>query len=286
MKKILSLTLAFLFIFAFSVFAFAYENEVCDYANLFSAEEYSEILTQASDYSEATDISLAVLTIDTAQGLSSEEYANDYIDNLIDGEGWSENSMLFLIDMDNRNVWISTTGRAEDIYYDVDSIIDGGYDELVNGYYGQCILDMIEVAENEFEYSDSNGTDSGYYNDYGYDYGYDHNYDEYDYSYGGSSDSVDITDILIYILVGLGIGGITVFAVKSRYKNFGKGDEFDTDDVFLNLTGSNDTVISRNVVTTRIPKNNNHHRPGGGSGGGVRHSSGGGRSHGGGGRGF
>lgn len=287
MKRIISIFLAFLLISAFSLFAFAYENEVSDNANLFSGDEYSEILSRAESYSASTDISLAILTIDTAQGLTSEDYANDYHDNLIDSEGWSEDSMLFLIDMDNRNVWISTTGRAEDIYYNVDSIIDGGYDYLVDGYYGQCVLGMIDAATDIYTAYDS--SDNGYYGGYTDDYDYD--YDDYDYTYEyedyPSSDSVDITDILIYILVGLGIGGITVFAVKSRYKNFGKGDEFDTDDVFLNLTGSNDTVISRNVVTTKIPRNNNHHRPGGGSsGGGVRHSGGGGRSHGGGGRGF
>ena len=290
MKKIVSVTLVFLLMLTFSVIAFAYENDVSDNANLFSAEEHSEILSRASDFSETTEISLAILTIDFAQGLTSEEYANDYHDNLIDSEGWSEDSMLFLIDMDNRNVWISTTGRAEDVCYDVDTIIDGGYDYLVDGYYGQCILGMIDAATENYMYTDSTGSDSynGYYGgDYNgdYDYNYDYDYNG-DYDYSGGSDSVDFSDILIYIVVGLGIGGIAVFAVKSRYKNFGKGDEFDTDDVFLNLTGSNDTVISRNVVTTRIPRNNNHHRPGGGSsGGGMRHS-GGGRSHGGGGRGF
>lgn|GEM_PF-488915 len=290
MKKIISLSLAFFAFASFSVFAFAFKNEVCDYASLFSEDEYSEIVLQAHDYSAATDISLSVLTIDYAQGLSSEEYANDYIDNLIDGEGWNEDCMLFMIDMDNRNVWISTTGRAENIYYDVDSVIDGGYDYLVNGEYGQCILGMIETATDiysSYGYSSDDYYggyhDDGYYGDYEYDYGYD--YDGYsDYQ---SNDSVSITDILVYIIVGLGIGGISVFAVKSRYKNFGKGDEFDTDDVFLNLTGSNDTVISRNVITTKIPRNNNnHHRTGGGGFSGGARPSGGGRSHGGGGRGF
>lgn len=290
MKKIISLLLAVFVLASFSILAFAYESKVEDNANLFTAEEFEQITSDAADFTASKDISLAVLTIDYAQGLSSEEYANDYIDNLIDGEGWNEDCMLFMIDMDNRNVWISTTGRAENIYYDVDSVIDGGYDYLTNGEYGQCILGMIETANDMYSsYSDSSNDyydgyyDDGYYGDYEYDYGY-----EYDvYSDYQSDDSVNITDILMYIAVGLGIGGISVFAVKSRYKNFGKGDEFDTDDVFLNLTGSNDTVISRNVITTKIPKNNNnHHRTGGGGFSGGARPSGGGRSHGGGGRGF
>ena len=277
MKKIFSLLLAAVLFVSFSAFAFAYESEVKDYANLFSEDELSQIASAASDYTASSDISLSVLTINDAQGLSSEEYANDYIDNLIDNEGWNESSMLFLVDMDNRNVWVSTTGRAEDTYYDIDSIIDGGYDYLVNGEYAQCILGMIDAADNEAYFFDNEGEIvEEHYIYFPEDaFEYEHDYDV--------QRSVGITDVLIYIIVGIGIGGISVLIVKSRYKNFGKGDEFDTDDVLLNLTGTNDTVISRNVVTTRIPRNNNHHR--GGASGGVR-PSGGGRSHGGGGRSF
>lgn len=277
MKKIFSLLLAAVLFVSFSAFAFAYESEVKDYANLFNEYELSQIASAASDYTASSDISLSVLTINDAQGLSSEEYANDYIDNLIDNEDWNESSMLFLIDMDNRNVWVSTTGRAEDTYYDVDSIIDGGFDYLVNGEYAQCILGMIDAADNEAYFFDNEGEIVEEHYIY-----FPEDAFEYEYGYEDQR-SVGITDVLIYIIVGLGIGGISVLVVKSRYKNFGKGDEFDTDDVMLNLTGTNDTVISRNVVTTRIPKNNNHHHRGGT--GGAR-PSGGSRSHGGGGRSF
>ena len=83
MKKIVSVLLAVVFAASFFVFAYAYESEVNDYANLFSEDELSQIASAAADYVASTDISLSVLTINDAQGLSSEEYANDYIDNLI-----------------------------------------------------------------------------------------------------------------------------------------------------------------------------------------------------------
>ena len=285
MKRIISLLFSVFLFISFSVLTFAYESKVEDNANLFTSGEIEQITSDAADFTASKDISLAILTIDYAQGLSSEEYANDYIDNLIDSEGWNEDCMLFMIDMDNRNVWISTTGRAENIYYDVDSVIDGGYDYLVNGEYGQCILGMIETAGNEsYFYDGEEETIEEHYIYFPEDVFEDEWYNE-ENTDSVVHRSVSATDILIYIIVGLGIGGISVFAVKSRYKNFGKGDEFDTDDVFLNLTGSDDTVISRNVITTRIPRNNNHHHSGGGFSGGAR-PSGGGRSHGGGGRGF
>lgn len=290
MKKIFSITVSLLLILSFSVCAFAYENTVDDAAMIFTQAEVEEILTRAEEYTDSTGYSLAVVTTDYAQGKTSMEYADDYHDNLIDSEGWSENSILFLIDMDNGDVWISTTGDAIFTYddYTIDYIIDSGFDELTYGNYAESVLLMIETAQSEVEYSESEGEiveEHYYYFSEGEDY-----YGGYENNYGYSRNSVDFADILIYVIIGLVIAAITVFAVKSRYKNYGKGDEFDEDDITLNLTGSNDSIISRNVTTTRIPRNNNNHggRPGGGgfSGGGSTHRSSAGRSHGGGGRSF
>lgn len=333
MKKFLPL-IVLIFMFAFSVQGFAYENGIFDDADLFSASEETDIDLSLQSFSSEKDFSLAVVTADYTSGVSSEEYADDFYDYLIDNEGWQENGLLFLIDMDNRNVWISTYGECILAYSDseIDDIIDSGYDSLTAGYYADCILSMIEAArladtviDNADDYyivddeslfgdpsfagsivefngemysvndagewipmvteSYENGYYGGYYDSDYYDSYYHDDY--YDYGSSYRSSSFNITDVLIYIVIGLVIAAIVVFAVKSRYKNMGKGDEFDADDVILNLTASNDNIVSRNVVTTRIPRNNNHHHHGGSRGGGSSvHRSGGGRSHGGGGRRF
>ncbi len=319
MKKLIPILTVFL-IFAFSVHGFAYENIIDDSAELFTDSEEAAIQTAIEEFSAEKDYSLAVVTADYTSGADSEEYADDYHDYLIDNEGWQENGLLFLIDMDNRNVWISTCGECQLAFNDdeIESIIDSGYDNLASGFYADCILNMTEAArltdtvidsnedyyiigdESLFEDSDfaagtaefngeiyeinENGewipmdSNDGYY------------YDSYYNSGNSSGNRFNIGNALIYIVIGLAIGAIAVFAVKSRYKNTGKGDEFDADDLILNLTASNDNIISRNVITTRIPKNNNNHRGGGSkggfSGGSSVHRSGGGRSHGGGGRSF
>ncbi|MBE6771325.1 MAG: TPM domain-containing protein [Ruminococcaceae bacterium] len=292
MKKIISITLALFFVLSFAVLAYAYDNFVDDSAMLFSSDETSEITDCVESFSLETGYSLAVVTTDDSMGKSSDEYADDYLDDLIDNQCWSEDSMLFLIDMDNREIYISTTGSAMDSYdsFQIDNIIDSGYSELVQGNYARAVILMTETAEGI--YNESN--DENYDNIYGYigsyeDYGYnEYDYDYYDYVDNNRSGfSVDFTDILVYIIVGIGAAGITVLIVKSKYKNHGKDDMFDTDDISLDITGSTDNVISRNVVTTRIPKNNNHGKHGGGfSGGGSVHRSSGGRMHGGGGRKF
>jgi hypothetical protein len=215
--------------------------------------------------------------------------------------------------MDNREVWISTSGECILSYNDIeiDSIIDNGYNSLTNGDYAQCILEMTEAAMNTDTVTDPDedyyiGDDSLFGDSFfsgstveinGNTYYVDENGEwiltddnsDYNgnYDYGSSDyDTFNFTDVLIYIAIGLAVGGIAVYVVKSRYKNQGKGDEFDSDDVVLNITASNDTIISKNVITTRIPKNNNNHHSGSRGGGSSVHRSGGGRPHGGGGRKF
>lgn len=319
MKKLLPFFMI-LFMAFFSVNGFAYQNIITDDADLFSDYEEAEISAAIEDFSAEKEFSLAVVTTEFTSGLSSMEYADDYYDYLIDNEGFDENGLLFLIDMDNREVYISTSGDCILSYSDseIETVIDAGFDDLVNGEYARCILEMTEEArntdtvidpENDYYIGEESLFDEPFFSgstiEINGDKFYidangewipaennsdDYNYD-YDYDYSASYDSsFSFTDVLIYIVIGLAVGAVTVFVVKSRYKNQGKGDEFDSDDVVLNITASNDTVISKNVITTRIPKNNNVHR--GGSGGGFSgggssvHRSGGGRPHGGGGRRF
>ncbi len=289
MKKVLSIMVVSLIILSLLTFnSFAFINtRIDDSAALFSESEEELISESILDFSLQSEYSVIVLTTDNAMGKTSQQYADDYFDNLIISEGWEEKGILFLIDMDNREVCISTMGECISVYaYAIDFIIDSGYNELVNGNYSECITLMVSAA---LEYSQNNSDD--FYGDY-YDddyYGdYPIDYDGYndDYYYQDSSDSFDLSNIFICIVIAIVIGIISILIVKSSYKNMGKGDEFDADDLILNLTGSNDTVISRNVITTRVPRNNNHNRPGGSSGGGVSHRSSGGFSHGGGSRKF
>jgi uncharacterized protein len=284
MKAVLkNILLCIVVLSLFSVKAFAVSlSRVDDAADLIADYEEGLLADSLADFTLATDFSAVVLTIDYAEGKTSQQYADDYLDSLVLYEGWEENSILFLIDMDNREVCISTMGECINVYaLYIDYIIDSGYNELLNENYSECFNLMITAAT---EYYSDN-----YYGDYYADdfYG-DYQTDEdlyYAENNFHSDDSVSISNIFICFVIALIIGAVSVFAVKNSYKNMGKGDEFDADDLILNLTGSNDTVISRNVITTRVPKNNNS-RSGGGSSGGVSHRSSGGFSHGGGSRKF
>lgn len=295
MKKIFSVIL--LILISINIFAFpAFANEeilIDDAADLFDEMQEEGLNASLLSFTLETSYSSAVITTDNAEGKTSQAYADDYYDNLVLSNGWSQNGILFLIDMDNREVCISTMGDCISLYSDsIDYIIDNGYDELVGGNYYECIVLMIDAAYERYESSGDNNYYGDYYdNDYYGDYDADYDtYYENDFYYPDTSNhssGISFGNVATCIVIALVIAAITVLVIKSQYKNTGKGDEFDSDDVILNLTGSNDTVISRNVITTKIPKNNNnhHHRPGGG-GGGVSHRSSGGFSHGGGSRKF
>ena len=288
MKRISAIILSALFLFLFSVCSYAdsFDVMIDDRASLFSEEEAENIDGVAYEFANLTEFSVAVVTTENAMGKSAMEFADDYYDSLIFSSGWSENGILFLIDMDNREIYVSCAGLCIDEYsdYELNEIVDGGYAYVSAGKYSDCIITMISEAEKLF--AESNDISSYYENGefiptYGGEYEEEYYYGDYDYS--DNENGFSISHFLFYIIISLVIGGITVFAVKSSYKNIGKGDEFNADDISLELTASNDNVISKNVITTKIPRNNNNnnHRTGGGgsrsvsvhrSSGGVRHS--------------
>ncbi len=275
MKKLFAIVLTLLFAVMFSFSAFAgYDVLIDDSANLFTDEEIDYINTSADEFASLNDFSVAVVTTDNAMGKSAMEYADDYYDNLIFNSGWSENGMCFLIDMDNREIYLSCAGICIDEYsdYELQSIVDKGFDCVAYGEYAKGIITMIDEAQYLASETYGDSADTGIYwtdDTFGEDYYYDEYYGNV-YDDGG----FEASHILIYIVIGLVAGGIAVIVVKNKYKNTGIGDEFNADDVFLEVTASNDNIISRNVITTKIPRNNNH-RSGGGGGGSVHRSSGG-----------
>lgn len=293
MKKISAIILSMFFVFILSVSSFAVSDVLIDdSAFLFTEEEKNLIDSEAYSFATQNDFSVAVVTTDDALGKSAREYADDYYDSLIFSSGWSEDGMLFLIDMDNREIYVSCAGLCIDEYtdYELNSIVDSGYSYVADGEYSDCIIAMINEAGNLALNSSDSDT---YYFENGEWVPSQDGYSDDDYIYQGNdyhnsqSDTFKISHVFFYIVIGLAAGGITVWIVKNQYKNMGKGDEFNARDISLELTASNDNVISKNVITTRIPRNNNNKHGGSGGGGGVSvHRSSGGVRHSGAGRKF
>lgn len=121
----------FFTVFCGGLTAFAEEKRVYDQAGLFSADSAMLLDARVSTLTQKLEVDFIIVTTDDAQGKTPQNYADDFYDNNGFGVGDDKTGVLFLIDMDNRQVYISTSGKA--IAYLTDTIIDGLLDDSV-GY--------------------------------------------------------------------------------------------------------------------------------------------------------
>ena len=133
---------------AVPVYADTYDA-VYDDAALLSDEEQQSLSEEITNLQETTGWEVYVLTTEDAQGKTARDYADDFYDTTATGD----DGVVFLIDMDNREVTISTAGEA--IYYlnddRIDDILDNCYDYVVDGEYASCFSSMLSDAEYYYE---------------------------------------------------------------------------------------------------------------------------------------
>ncbi len=120
MKKFSAAVIALILMLLFSVSSFAdsFNVMIDDSAFLFTEEEIEFINSDAIEFASEKNYSVAVVTTDDAMGKSAMEYADDYYDSLIFENGWSEDGICFLIDMDNREIYVSCAGLCIAEYSD------------------------------------------------------------------------------------------------------------------------------------------------------------------------
>lgn len=132
----------------------AYSARVFDKANLLSPNEVSQLEYQVNNAISIMNMDLVVLTINDANGKTSKEYADDYYDYNGYGIGEDKSGALILIDMDNREIYISTTGKMMEKLTDLDieAIIVSGHSNLnAKDYYGcftNCVNFIVEKVGN------------------------------------------------------------------------------------------------------------------------------------------
>lgn len=109
--------------FSISAQAESYKSEesVYDYAELMSLEEEKE-LREFSEKFREYNIEVLFLTIADAEGKSSMMYADGFYDT----HATMADGVLFMIDMDNRDVHIRTAGKCIEWLdeYDIDNVQD------------------------------------------------------------------------------------------------------------------------------------------------------------------
>ena len=251
---------------------FAQSDCVYDQADLLTAQEEEELQKQAEMMQETWKMNFLVVTTDDAEGKTSREYADDFYDALYP----EENGILYLIDMDNREIYMSTTGLAIRYMTDarIDSILDVAFLYVADGDYSGTIKAFL----NESEYYLNQGIPENQYN-YDVDTG---EIDAYEEPMG-----ITMGEFLFALVVAMIPAFITVGIIKAKYQLKFEDFHYDpTANSEITLSVKSDRLINKIVTHRRIPKDTDSSgRSGGGGGSSVHHSSSGG-SHGGGGRSF
>ena len=284
MKKINSplfcLFLLFFLLPAFPVSVFSSsvpEQRVFDDASLFSSEEILELEQAIQNFQKETKMDFAIVTADDLGGESTRAYADNFYDEHGFGyEGEYGSGALFLIDMDNREYYISTAGSAIGLYSDdeIDDTLDALYDDMRDGNYGEACRDFVlearaavlGVAELKDSYFDR---EEGRF-----------------VTVPEWKKNLSPSHLLAYFATALVISAVVgwIAARKRKTRMTVTGRTY-MKDGSLDIRFKNDRYINTTVIRRQIPRNNGG---GGRSGGGFSssHTSSGGHSHGGGGRSF
>lgn len=256
-------------------------QRVFDEAGLLSAGDIAAFEEEIASLRDTMKMDIVLVTTEDAGGKTSEQYADDYYDEGGFGTRSDCSGVLYLIDMDNREIYISTSGSMIRFLTDkrVDQMLDRAYTYASDGDYAgvmrQFLADTIRFYQQ--------GIPGGQYN--------------YDTETGKISiyRSIRWYEALIAFAVAVICGAAACLNVKREYamkRERGRAANFNLAyraNAQFAFHHQNDVLVNSFVTQRIIPRNTgggHGGRSGGGGGRSSTHRSSSGRSHGGGGRKF
>lgn len=272
------------------------EEKVFDDADLLTEQEEQRLQEDIVKLAEKMSLDIVVVTTDDAQGKSAQAYADDFYDDHHFGYEQDDGSgILFLIDMDNREFYISTAGQAiaEFTDWEMEEILYGDeiYPYLADGQYYQACRGFLSCVE---EYGQNKEVAQNGYYDTEEEVFVDYTPQEIQQNRkkAAIAEALSAKKVAARLLLAMVFGaagvGIMVVNVRSQKTPNGRvyvkpGSEY--------IRDRRDHKINTTVRTRHIPRNNGGGGARSGGGGGSRgvsssHRSSAGRSHGGGGRRF
>ncbi len=254
------------------------EQKVYDEAGLLSDQEEAELQELLVKKAQETEQDFIIVTTDDNEGKSARRYADDFYDTHRFGyEKENGSGVLLFLDMDGREVYISTAGTAIQNYTDAE--IDSTLDALIplmkdKDYMGVCRT-FIEDAGRHLTGGDE--AQNGYY---------DADSDRFvSTELTGWQKVFTPSRILLHLVVAFVLSGIIVLCIAhNRKTKMSVGSGTYLKDGQLGFRERSDHFTHTTVVTRHIPRNDDSHSSGGGYS--SSHTSSGGHSHGGGGRSF
>lgn len=238
-----------------------------DGAGLLSEEEAADIEAKLTDLKQKYDMDYVIATDTDANISSAMEAADDFFDYNGYGTGNDRSGVLLYLNMETRDVWISTRGFGITAFTDagINYILDDLMYDLSDGYYYDTFETFITLCD-DFTLQAKNGTP----------YDVDHMPEEPFPWLGG-----------LIMCLGLGaiVGLIYILVLRSQLKSVAPNESAMDYMVSgsMKVTNSRELFLYRTVNRRERPKDP---PPSSGGGGSTTHISSSGATHGGGGRKF
>ena len=115
-------------------------SRLVDDAGLLLQSEAQELSALLDTVSEKYGVDVVIVTVDSTEGLSPMEYADDYYDY----GGYAADGILLLVSMEERDWWISTTG------YGITAFTDAGIEYISEQFLYWLSDDEYALAFTEF----------------------------------------------------------------------------------------------------------------------------------------
>ena len=149
MKRILSCFIVLLLFVSVCVSASAAKNPaVQDHAGLLTGSEVSALTDRISAIEEAYGVSVYLITLDSLEGKSPEEYADNYYDSYLSGD-----AVIFVMSMQERLWTFRTFEGAVSVIsdWDVDPIMQSVLPTLSAGRYNDSFSILVSLIAEEYE---------------------------------------------------------------------------------------------------------------------------------------
>ena len=121
-------------------------EKVYDFGNLLTDKEEEKLYKEIKNVIDSSSLDFAIVTISENVKDSARDYAHDFYDyNLFGKDG-----LLFLIDMDTREIYMSTKGSAVSLFPDsrMAPILENVYGKVASkDYYSACSTFVTSIGQ-------------------------------------------------------------------------------------------------------------------------------------------
>ena len=277
MKRLLSLLATLVILMSLPVLCTAYYNElpkVVDNAGVLTETELSSLNAKAEIVSEKYQCDVVVVFVPTLNGMDIADFTDDlYVQNRY-GYGSTEDGVILLVSLQERQTYISTEGKGIDIItdYGIDNIFDEIIPYMKEGRWNTVTSRFISCCDDYFNQYESTG------------HAYDIDNERKSY--------FNPTALIAGGGLGALLSGLPLRKKKKEMESVKpkRGAEEYMLSRSFRITGRNDYFINKSVARTPIMRDP---RPSSHSGGGMSHGGGStihmsssGHTHGGGGHSF